>query len=688
MDLGKVLPLGEVSRERRDLPLGDRNAPEFVSGWSWPEKDAKGRAFRWATGDRSSLRFYCASPREIQLRLTIRPFVYEGAPEQVLRCLLNGAAIGEKKFPSVSHLDFQLPPSLLHEGENHLDFLWKYSTRVSDVRPSRDQRKLAAAVSAILFEGLVENPTHRGIAQDGPVRLPGASETRIALRPGPDAVLNLAAGELKRLKIRVRQEGEEARTVEASGRRGGLYRLKNHEGPIEIAFRVGRGAPLSLDDARLSWAGPDISPASESEPSVRRPDIILYVVDTLRADRLACYGGPEGISPAVDRLSADGLLYEHAVAQSSWTKPSVTSILSGLLSTEHGVRSREQAIPKRVKLISEYLKDSGYRTGAFTTNAYLIPAAGFDRGFEDFHFSQISSRKLTREGIGWLSEQGKDKPVFLWLHSVDPHAPYQPTAAFRGRWAPGVPAEFGSVEHIRSLGGRPPEETAPFVSPFRALYDAELAQNDAALGELIGYLRKSGRYDDSCIVFVSDHGEEFWEHGVNGHGWDLFEEVLHVPLVLKLPGSSRRGDRVPVPVQQIDLLPTLLHIAGLRVPENLRGRDLFAGGPDPDRPIFSEMSYEGREGFAVRSGSYKLIQPLSRGFLPGPQLFDLEADSGESINYGGDFPVLAAWLALEGRMRMALLPASGEAERPVALSAEERRGLEALGYLKARPEGN
>jgi arylsulfatase A-like enzyme len=181
------------------------------------------------------------------------------------------------------------------------------------------------------------------------------------------------------------------------------------------------------------------------------------------------------------------------------------------------------------------------------------------------------------------------------------------------------------------------------------------------------------------VVLASDHGEAFWEHGVNGHGWDLFEEVLHVPLVVKPPRWRRGGERPAQLVQHVDLAPTLLRIAGLPGIGGSEVRDLF--DPDPRRLVFSEMLYEGREGFTVRSADLKLIEPLSPWFLPGRALFDLAADPAETRNLAAERPVTAAWLAFEGRRRMALLERAPRPAPAAALRPDERRALEALGYL-------
>ncbi|MCU0235108.1 MAG: sulfatase [Thermoanaerobaculales bacterium] len=675
VDLAALAAHGERRQETRAVALDGEGERRLLAGWSRPERLPDGRPFRWALGESSSFGFYCAAPRELELVLSLRPFARGGA-EQGLRCRVNGRELGRRSFRGWSELRFAVPAEAVVVGDNLVELLWDHAARPSEVGASSDTRPLAAAVRAVAVGGLLD--AEPAAASAAGLLIPAASELRLAAHVGADARLALRApvGGASHLEVWSRQDGEpwQRRCGPCGGR---PLALGNPEGPLELALRAGPGGAVRIEEAFLRWR--EAPPVPVELPSFARPDVVLYVVDTLRADRLGCSGGPEGISPAIDGLAAEGALFERAVAQSSWTKPSMVSLLSGLLTTEHGVRAREPVIPAAVPSLAERFAAAGYRTGAFTANAYLTRGAGFDRGFEHFEFAHLDAHALTRRAIAWLRGGDDGRPVFLWVHTIDPHAPYEPREPFRGRWAPGVPAGVGSFAHVRSLGGRPAAETAPFIPQYRALYDAEVAQNDAAFGELLDALRAAGRFDDACVVLASDHGEGFWEHGVNGHGWDLFEEAIHVPLVVKPPRWRRGGERVGRLVQHVDLAPTLLRITGLPPLGGAEARDLF--DPDPRRVVFSEMLYDGRAGFAVRAGELKLVEPLSPGFLPRRALFDLAADPAETSDLAAARPVTAAWLAFEGRRRMALLEQAPQPETAAALSTEERRALEALGYL-------
>ncbi len=688
-----LLPLSEFGvwrAERSRIPVGAEDVPEFGEGWTRSRNAPEGKHFRWASDTVSTLSLLCVEPRDLELQMTVKPFTWPGSPPQSVAIALNGNELGSWEIHQPTTLRIPLAEKHLLPGNNSIHFSWAYAQQVSEVLPRKSRSRRAAAITDLVVAGMPDRTAaEHPVVSKGGLSLPPGSELKIAVWAERGSRLEVESGPKSEagLQVWTRREGEDLGLRWTNDRRGDLGRvpLGDHEGPIEIVFRARlspKDASRTVQSARILRPADSTAQTAAFTGAVAQPDILLYVVDTLRADRLSCYGGPPGISPALDRLASDGVLFENAVAQSSWTKPSMVSVLSGTLTTEHGVRQREPRIPKEVTLVAELLQSAGYRTGAFTANAYLVEAAGFDRGFDTFNYASESSDSTTRRAVDWLGDVGDERPVFLWIHTIDPHAPYEPGQPYKERWAPGVPEGVGSIDHIRSLAGQPSKTQHDFKDDFLALYDAEVAQNDASLGLALDWLRKRGRYRDTLVVFLSDHGEEFWEHGVNGHGWDLFEEVLHVPLVIKPAGRESTGRRREV-VEHVDLVPTLLTAAGLRTPESLRGRDLLAveGSLEDDhRVVFSEMTYKGREGFSVRWREFKVIVPLSKDFLSSPQLFDLERDPYEKQPVA-DRAVTSEWLALEGRRHLARLDWAPYSEDSVELTRETREALEAMGYL-------
>ena len=400
--------------------------------------------------------------------------------------------------------------------------------------------------------------------------------------------------------------------------------------------------------------------------------------------RLGCYGHDRPTSPRLDEFARSAVVFENAFAQSSWTKPTVTSLLSGLGSLEHGVVKRDHAVRDDLPWLPEILKRAGYRTVAFTTNAYLTEVGGYARGFDGFEFRSEGAREMTRSAIDWIQSANGESPFLLWVHTVDPHAPYEPRQPFREQFAPEIDdPRIGSIEYLKALGSDEFPRTEKTYRDLLSLYDAEIAQNDEAFGELLDALDTQNLLESTLVIFVSDHGEAFGERGVVGHGWDLYDETVNVPLVIRPPGGMT-GTRVGDLVQQIDLVPTILDLLGIPAPPNLSGRSmrpLWNEDHDwPGRPAVAYLNADQRHAVAVRVGRWKAIEPFSAGFSGGRELFDLDNDPDESDNLCGVRPVFAGWLVSIGRRAMQSAP------EPVPLrtgpSQQEKAALEALGYAR------
>ncbi len=420
------------------------------------------------------------------------------------------------------------------------------------------------------------------------------------------------------------------------------------------------------------------------------PNVLLYVVDTLRADSLGCYGNPVVETPGVDRLAREGTLFEDVWAQSSWTRTSVASLLTSLYPAAHGARERFDVLSPGALLLSEILQGAGYRTGFVTSNPNLGSAFGFDQGFGDFvelygrrepgfvKVAELATRadEVTRRAAAWID--ASDEPFFLAVVTIDPHSPYTPPARF-DRYADGSKsAATGSGEWLRRRDLGPEDRDR-----IRSLYDAEVAANDEAFADLIDHLRRMGRLDRTIVVFTSDHGEEFWEHGERGHGLALYEESIRVPLVLRYPPAVAAGMRVARPVQSVDVAPTILELVGLPAPAVLDGRTLFA---PREADAFASLRLRGHNHLALREGPWKLIWDLTSD---KQQLFDLSRSPDERHDVASEQPERTRELAaraadrvVQGERSFRALSGGGTAPRisPEELSEEERTLLDALGY--------
>lgn len=393
-----------------------------------------------------------------------------------------------------------------------------------------------------------------------------------------------------------------------------------------------------------------------------RSDVLLVTIDTLRADRVGCYGHEGAHTPALDGLAARGIRYAQCQAPGPVTLPSHATILSGQLPPGHGVRNNgSYALPDGVPTLATVLRGEGYRTGAFVAALPLERRFGLARGFDHyddalpgeaglaFHFRERPAAQVVERALAWLRAQPGDQPAFVWVHFFEPHAPYTPP----GRWA-------------RQLPGEP--------------YDGEVAAADDALGELLrGFAAARGA--EPLVVATSDHGEGLGDHGEATHALFLYQSTLHVPLLLAGPGLPA-GVVVDEPVMLADVAPTLLAALGLDPAGSLPAADGIdlapgAGTPPPRRPLYSETVYpwEGYRwspGFALREGPQKVILSAR------PRGFDLEADPGElQPRDPQDAPWIEASLDRLRGLARSLERAPAATRQP---SAQEREALAALGY--------
>jgi arylsulfatase A-like enzyme len=708
LDLVESFHAAEVLSERSEIDLGTDSArPNLESGWSWNEVRRDGTTFVWSTGSRSSVRVFCTAPRDLVAWLRCAPFRFKGAPTQEITVGLNGHDVAKVELkPGMHEYGIALPSEMMTVGTNRMDFRYRYHRRVSEVRDSGDRRSLAVAWDGIRFDGM-ESARDPGVAGEHNVLLlPFGVELAFYVNPPRGARFSLRklrsqSGRGGHLEIWWRVDGSDGLCLARLGENDRPMMVElpaDGEAPRRLAIRaVGEGeGGLELVNPTLRGSGNGMSAAAAVGPPVPaagsaidggRPNVLIYLVDTLRADRLGCFGHDVGVSPHIDALAADGVLFEHTVSQSSWTKPAVTTIMTGLGPLSHGVNGRLDMLPSEAETIAELLRDLGYWTAGFAANAYITEDAGFAQGFDDFDFAHSRSGAVTEKVLGWLGEHAAESPFFLYVHTIDPHAPYEPAIRFREEFASGVSdLSIGGFDHIRALGRNEIEITDALVEDLLRLYDAEVAENDHAFGMLLDGLRDLGMYDDTLIVFVSDHGEQFHEHGVFGHGWDLYQEVLDVPMIIRPPGG-RSPIRVSGTAQLVDLPATVLSAVGAQIPEGFEGSSLWSfvegtSSEGPRRPAIAYMDYEGREGITVLDDGWKLIEPLSVGFVTRPELYLRGRDHDERKNLLPDFPVRAGYLASLAKTALANRSNALKSERLSDFDAEKKKALEALGYLR------
>ncbi len=343
---------------------------------------------------------------------------------------------------------------------------------------------------------------------------------------------------------------------------------------------------------------------TENGKEKKRPNVIFLMIDTLRADALGSYGNAHETSPFLDSLARRGITFETVIAPSSHTKISMATLFTGLIPPSHGIRAvnkREESwgrsyltLPPGAKTMAESFSEGGYKTYAVSTNPYIQPRFGFGQGFSKFSYiggtdpAKASAEKVHEVALKWFSDNKQsEKPFFLYLHYMDVHYPYQPPPEYYRKFTSGLTKHRPYYPNSPYYGNEPmTEEKAKFSY---MVYLAQLRYLDDRIEEFMASLKKNGFLENTLIVIAGDHGEEFFEHGGFGHNYTVYEEVIHVPLILVLPEknqSKRRGDLVGL----IDVYPTLAEIAGLDVSNvPLQGRSLLdRPGNSGERVIYSE----------------------------------------------------------------------------------------------------
>jgi arylsulfatase A-like enzyme len=468
---------------------------------------------------------------------------------------------------------------------------------------------------------------------------------------------------------------------------------------------------------------PPLGEPLSPENSLAHHNLILINIDTLRADHLGSYGYRRDTSPFLDQLASEGILFEQARANSSFTRESVSALMTGRLPTSGGSLGWDARPSPHAAVLGESLRDAGYRTGFFS-NTVMLTDPGFTRGFEEVqhlaaNWGISQAGPLLSESAISFVRRHRDEPFALYLHYLDPHGPYQPPEANQRRFADPLFSEpvglYPTVRlHLKALmaGGFGPGE--PRFEDLMLRYDAEISHTDEAIELLFSAVEKLGLLDHTVVVVISDHGEEFLEHGFVEHGWTLYEESLRVPLILWAP-SALRPRRITEPATSVDVFPTLLQL--LEIPyegEALDGRPLLDTPDSADeRPSIAELFI--REQSMLRtvvSGDwkytavYRWLEPdrrgraakagdilRKRGYPTGmslwppvvrEELYYLPDDPGEQRDLAASAPnelerLRAALDVYRKRCEAHGLPASADAESPLTELDQQR--LRALGYL-------
>jgi len=710
-DLVREAPTLEVAAPGLRLDLGTglhvgATLGRWRTGWGRDGTDG-GRTVIVAA--RSPVRLYLPADaiRGTTMRVTARPLGGRRVTADA-----DGEPLGDGMLPSAAYgtVDFAVPDTL--SGLVTVTLAFRGSGRDPRLGPG------AALVDRIDFLDAAQVEEVPGAAADEAA----AATMDFAVETGPPPALRQAPGTTLRAHLYLPRDARLRAAVAALDEREGTAVLRAVPDGGE-ALEQPAPAPLTLEPAEIDFdlsplggravrlelvaSGPGgarwITPrvvvphrtALPAEPRTAR-NLVVLLVDTLRADKLREIDASSEVDARnLLRWAREGTTFTRATAQENWTKPSVATLLTGLYPSSHTAQSERAVLPPEARLLSEYLHEQGFTTACFIANGYVSDTFGFRRGW-DVYRNYVRgglpnrARHVFADAAAWIAERKPVERFFLYVQTIDPHVPYIPPREFLERYdADPYSGPVKASETARLLERIKAGQmtlTARDRRRLEALYDGEITYHDAHVPKLYEALAALGVLDDTLVVVTADHGEEFFEHGSVGHGHSLYRELLHVPLLLRLPGRFRAATKVDAVVGLVDVAPTAFEALGLALPPAFQGRSLLAlahGGETGAEVAFSEF-LEGQR--AVTGQRYKLIQRGDR-----PLFYDLREDPGELRNVAGEQPIAARAMQvrlarfLEGQERAGRDERRSRGAPEAEIDPQLEARLRALGYLGGPP---
>lgn len=447
----------------------------------------------------------------------------------------------------------------------------------------------------------------------------------------------------------------------------------------------------------------------------QRPTVIFILVDALRADRLGCYGCSHGNSPTIDALATEGVLFERAVAAAPWTQPSIASLFSGVYPTAHGVLGYKEAYESVVdktpavtvfsddfETLAESMKRGGYTTAAFVANPFVVREFGFAQGFDHFDASFASNLTngdvVNKAVLDWLDTRTDKKPLFLYLHYMDVHGPYDAAPKFLDPLLDEIEqkgvSELLTPEAVKKLDylWQPPtgptdlarhNKLSHYREYWEARYEAGIRRFDYYFAQLESELKSRGIWNDAMIVLTADHGEALYEHGYWDHGFSVYDTDLHVPLILRRPGVLPAGKRIPDIVRLIDVQNTLCDQFGITPPANTQGRALSPlftkGGKWDPVSAYAEGVKIGPEQRAMYAAGWKLLLHTDTDKM---ELYHFVRDPGEQTDLATKYPRLVEQMRtmLDDQLTRNQRRAAGLELEKAPLTDEKIKQIRSLGY--------
>ena len=691
-DLTALRHLAEVNDGGWYVDFGTPAQSKYTVGdWrsGWVGKGVDGDTTYAHVGMRGRVYFEADRPAPLVARIRLRAHGTQALTPYLNNKQLSSIHLG--KGDGFVDYDIDLPEEHVQAGENYLLVTFGGTVPI-------DGQDVSVAVDSIWIRKQSESPkTARAPAYDSlvaNVRLGDEERQAIALSRKSTLRYHVLVPANGSLGFGVGVEGEgdapfsiavtadgQPTTQVFTGMASGAW--TDHK--VDLSGFAGETVRVDLSaegqgTGRLAWNSPRILvpavPKRQLEPA---KNVVVVVIDTLRADKLRPFNPQTRVkTPAIDQFASDGAVFELAQAPENWTKPSVASILTGLHPQTHQQKTGDAALPSSAELLSEHLQGEGFATGGFIANGYVSDRFGFDQGWDDYT-NYIREEKSTEakdvfdDAGNWI-EAHKDGRFFAYIQTIDPHVPYDPPGKYLQMYDP---SEYAGQIRPRMTGDllekakRNPPQVVFDASDKRrleALHDGEITKHDHFFGAFLERLSALGLANDTLIVVTSDHGEEFDDHGSWGHGHSVYQELLHVPLMFRLPNRVPAGTKVGEAVSTLDISATVTDLLGVPAMAHNEGHALVGLmlGEAPSQPAvaFSDFQDDRR---VITTGRWKLIL---RGNLTST-MFDLVADPLEKNQLDASaFPI--------GRRysRMLLGQFLGASDRGDWLSADQKGGTQ------------
>ncbi len=709
--------------------------------------DGQTKTFRIAYG-LTRLKLYFHEIQEREATLLVSPLSWKGGPTPTARVRLNGQDVATLELEinpmlrPAQERRFVLPASAQTVGINRLEIDWGITRKVSEVLPTQTSIDLVASAWLVDLTLQATDVEQAPPSWLGSVGVEADSQRGLHMEPGVTVTYFLevpsdatwifqpqVSGELAAdFRVAIREHGGDetierfrGEPGEKASRRIDLRPWAGRIVQISLSVLPTEGSVLGMTRALGSaWGRPRVvAPRVEpkTDQTVEPPTwdlnghpVVMILCDAMRWDALSATGAPEGLTPHLDALAEESIVFEQATSQASYTVTSIPSLFSGLYPQAHGILVGADTAGKDHKKLAEGtntlasgFRAKGYSTGAMVSNLNAGSRYGNDIGFDTFRelgeppdreaffdhdLGYFPSEKITSAAIDWLDTTTPvNSKFFLYVHYFEPHAPYWPAEEF----LEGVVGEYAGPypdrRDLHSMNLEMRAEGSKFgpddLRRLRELYQATTRSVDASIGRLLDDLKRRGVYDDALIVVVSDHGEEFAEHGLLGHGEQTHDEGVRVPLMIKLPKAIEApGGRRAGQVELVDLLPTFYRLFDLgEVPAAVWGQD------------FSErLAYEATSGkrftyamalleksLSIRSDDWRYIEWPERH---QHELFDLRSDPGAQQDVLDEHPVMGGFLRTQMKMFLDLQRAiDGSTVSGEGVSDEYLRMLEQTGYI-------